>query len=180
MRKRALLTAAIAVASPAYAGGGMPQMDPTWFVNGFVWLFVSFLALYLAVSKRIVPTIASVLATREEAIAGAIREAERARHEAESTRGHATSANNVARAKASELIAKTQAEISAEASESIARLDRDLNKRMANVTAVLEDAVTKAKAGIDAAAEDLAHTMVAKLTAATDESAAPKLKLAKS
>lgn len=182
MRQKAKLTVAALISSPAYAGGGMPQLDPTWFANGFFWLFVSFVVFYLLIARRVVPTIASVLKSREEAITGAIREAERAKHEAESTRGSATSEGNSARAKAAEIIAKAQAEASSDASDALAKLDRDLAARVNHAAAVLEDAVSKAKAGVDAAAADLAQAMVEKLSGAADEDATParKLKLAKS
>lgn len=180
MRRFAALVALTATA-PAYAGGGMPQMDPTWFANGFLWLVVSFALLYIVIARRIVPTISSVLAAREDAIGGAIREAELAKQEAEKTRGSAASEGNNARAKASEIIAKAQGEISREASEATAKLDRELTQRLSHVSAVLEDSVAKAKAGIEAASAELAAAMVARLTQSADgeETNAPKLKLAK-
>lgn len=181
MHKKVILAVALFAVTPAYAAGGMPQMDPTWFTNGFVWLFVSFLVLYLAVARFIVPSIASVLTARDEAIEGAIREAEKTRHEAESARGSGANESNSARASAAEIIAKAQMEASSDASEAVAKIDRDLSQRISHASAVLEDAVAKAKSGIDAAAQEVANAMIQKLSGAAEHSSeAPKLKLAKS
>lgn len=175
---RALLT--MAIASPAFAGAGMPQLDPTWYSNGVFWLVVCFMALYVAVARVIVPSIAQVIETRENAITTAIREAERAKHEAESTQGVAISESHQAFAKASELMAKVQAENSRDAAEAFAKLDRDLKSRADHAAAVIEDAVAKAGKGVNAAALELAEVITAKLLGAAHggEESAPKVKLA--
>lgn len=167
--------------SEAHASS-LPQMDTTWYANQLLWLAISFLTLYVCVSRFIAPTIASILATRESAINDAIREAEAARQQAESTRGTSASATQSARVQAAELIAKAQAKISAEAADALAKLDRDLERRTAGAAAVLEEAVVKANAGIEAAANSLAEAITQKLLSAGDAAQAvdgPKLKLAK-
>lgn len=176
MRQIAQLSAAsmLVASTSAQAGGGMPQMDPTWFANGFLWLGVSFVFLYLMVSHRIVPSIASVLSARELAISGAIAEAQKAKLAAESTSGNVESASHAARVQAAETMAKMQAEISAESAKAIAKLEHDLERKADHAAAVLHDTVRKASAEIDAAAEDLAQSIANKLvaTAANDSVAA--------
>lgn len=179
MRQIVSALALLLIAAPAYAG--MPQLEETqWYANSVLWLVVSFLALYLAVSRNIVPSIATVMHTREEAIDGAIREAERAKAEAESTHGMSASNSHLARAQAAEIIAKAQVEISREQADALHKLDRDLERRASQAAAVLDDAVAKATHNLSQAADDLAQVMVKKLVGAAAPAAAPKLKLAKS
>lgn len=161
-------------------GAGLPQLDATWFGNQLFWLAVSFAILFTFISRFVVPVISGVLATRDDAISGAIREAERAKHEAESTRGSATSESQIARTRAAELMAKVQAENSRDAAEAIAKLDHDLARRASQAAAVLDDAVAKAAADVEASAKSLAATITQKLlgTSIDSEANAPKLKLA--
>ena len=171
---------ALVMAASAAHASSLPQMDSTTFPNQLLWLAVSFVLLFLAVSTLIGPSIAKVLETRENAINDAIREAERAKQQAESTRGNANSESHAARAKAAELMAKAQTENNAEAAEAISKLDHDLVKRASHAQAVLDDAVAKANANIDASVQSLAEAITEKLLGKSTADAAdgPKLKLA--
>jgi F-type H+-transporting ATPase subunit b len=180
--RTALCASAFAFAATAAnaEGAGMPQLDPTWFGNQLFWLAISFALLFVLVSRFVVPSVSGVLASRANAIDGAIREAERAKLEAESTRGSANSENQSARARAAELMAQAQAENSRDAAEALAKLDHDLAKRASHAAAVLEDAVAKAASNIDLSAQSLATTMTETLLgkASSSDANAPKLKLA--
>lgn len=170
---------ALALASSGAQASSLPQMDVTTFPNQLFWLVVSFVVLFIAVSAFIGPSIKGVLATRENAINDAIREAERAKHQAESTRGNANSEAHAARAKAAELMAQAQAANNAEAAEALAKLDHDLERRASHAQAVLEDAVAKANANIEQSIHALAEAITEKLLGSSAlESTGPKLKLA--
>lgn len=179
---RTILLAPLALVATTAHASSLPQMDPTWYPNQLLWLALSFIALYITVARFIAPAIQSVLTTRENAISEAIREAERAKHAAESTRGNVESASNDARHRAAEILAQAQAENSRDATEAAAKLERELARKADNAAALLDEAVKKAATGIDAAVNDLARAMTAKLLAGnvtqpvSDE---PKLKLAK-
>lgn len=182
MKRIAYSVAGLVVAASQSAhASSLPQMDPTWFANQLLWLAISFGALYACVSLFIAPSIKTVLDTRENAINDAIREAERAKQAAESTRNDMGSSSQMARVKAAETMAKAQAENNAESAQAIAKLDHDLARRADQAAAVLEDSMKKAAAGVDEAAKSLAATMAAKLLAhAQLDKPTPKLKLAKS
>jgi F-type H+-transporting ATPase subunit b len=170
----------IAMASQSAYASSLPQMDSTWFANQLFWLAVSFAVLYACVSLVIAPAIKGVLDTRETAISTAIREAELAKHTAESTRSDATSSSQNARMKAAEMMAKAQTENNAEAAQAIAKLDHELNRRASQAAAVIEDAVKKANTGMDDAVKSLAREMTAKLLSPVSiDASEPKLKLAK-
>jgi len=164
---------------PAHAEGEIPQMDQTWYPNQLLWLAISFLLMYILVSTFIAPSIKKVLDTRESAINDAIAEAERAKAEAESTKGTAASESNSARMKAAEIMAAAQAENSKAAADAMAKLDHDLEHKANHAEAVLTDAVVKAQSSVETAAHELAEAMTAALLGNTTARAdAPKLKLA--
>lgn len=170
-------------ASTGAVASSLPQMDRTWYPNQLLWLAISFALLYAGVSLFIAPAIKSVLDTRDAAINDAIREAEIAKREAEVTRGGSESAHHEARVRASDVMAKTIAEISAEASEQIAKLGHDIARRADHAEVVLAEAIAKARAGIDQASEGVAQAMVEHLLSGAEPSASkstPNLKLASS
>ncbi|MFZ4541379.1 MAG: hypothetical protein ACOYNL_06155 [Rickettsiales bacterium] len=171
----------VVAASQSARASSLPQMDPTWYGNQLLWLAISFGVLYAMVSLFIAPSIKAVLSTRENAIDEAIREAERAKSAAESTRSDSSDTSQGARIKAAEIMAKAQAENSADATDAIQKLDNDLARRADQAAAVLADAVKKASSGIEASVQSLAEAMTAQLMSnnAAPEASEPKLKLAK-
>lgn len=167
----------LAASLPAHADS-LPQMDTTWYANELLWLAFSFATIFALVSWFIAPTIKAVIRTRENAIADAIREAERAQAEADSTRGAATSEHESARVKAVELLANAQAEANRAAADAMAKLDHELNRKASQTAAILEEAVARAQSGIDAAAQSLASSIAGSLLNQPAQSDEPKLKLA--
>lgn len=155
-----LLTAA---ASPAFAKSSVPQMDPSSFQNQLAWLAITFVALYLIVSKSVVPKVSEVLSAREATIADAIAKAEAFKQHAEQTKGDFEAGSTTARAKAAELLAKAQADAAAKQAAALTALNATLEAQSAKATAALTKSVAAAKKDLDSAANDLARTMVEKL-----------------
>ena len=60
----------------------MPQFDPTYFAPQLVWLAITFLALYLLMSRLILPRITGILSQREDRIEGNLKRAETLKEEA--------------------------------------------------------------------------------------------------
>jgi F-type H+-transporting ATPase subunit b len=138
-------------------------MDQTWYPNQLFWLAVSFALLYFIVSKLIVPNVSQVLETRDTAIKTAIRAAEHARHEAESTRTDFESATKASRTAAADILSKVQAEASRDAHEAMTKLDHELKKKYDRADLQIADAVTKAQTSMQAATVALAAAMAEKL-----------------
>ena len=64
--------------------GGMPQLNPEFWVSQIFWLIITFGILYLVLSKLILPKIRSNLELRKSQISDNIEAAEKQREESES------------------------------------------------------------------------------------------------
>ena len=162
------------LAAHAALAAAVPQLDRTWYPNQLLWLAVSFGLLYAVVARFITPTIRKVMATREEAIGGAIREAERAKQAAETTRGKFESEGHQARGKAAEFMAQAQAQSSREAAEAMAKLDHEIARKNTLAETRITAARDQALATMGDATAELASVMAAKLLDGGDLKTAAK------
>ena len=67
----------------AAESGGMPQLNPEFWVSQIFWLILTFGILYIALSKLILPKISANLETRKSQILENIDSAEKQRKESE-------------------------------------------------------------------------------------------------
>ena len=63
--------------------GGMPQLNPEFWVSQIVWLIITFGVLYVILSKLILPKISNNIETRKSQILENIENAEKQREESE-------------------------------------------------------------------------------------------------
>lgn len=163
-----VLTGAIALAATnAVAKSSVPQMDPSSFPNQLFWLAITFAALYLVVSKTIVPSVSGVLSARDATIADAIAKAEAFKQHAEQTRGSFEAGNQLARIRAAEMLTKAQLEAAKAHADAMASLNADLDKQSATAAAALKKSVAGASKDMEAASADLARAMAEKLLGGT-------------
>lgn len=91
-------TSVMAASAPGEAK--LPQLDIQTYPSQIFWLVVTFIVLYVLVSKVAVPRISEVLGEREERIAGDLDKAETLKREAEQVRAEYEKALTEARDKA--------------------------------------------------------------------------------
>jgi F-type H+-transporting ATPase subunit b len=145
----------------------MPQFDPTTFAPQLVWLGITFLALYLLMSKLIIPRVSGILAQREDRIDGNLQRAEALKEEAAQVLAAYQKAIADARAQAQSALAKAGADIAA----ATAAREAEFAKKMADQTAAAEAGIRAAKvkalADVRGIAAEVAALMAGKLIGAS-------------
>jgi F-type H+-transporting ATPase subunit b len=144
----------------------MPQFDPTYFAPQIVWLVITFLVLYLLMSKLILPRITGILSQREDRIDGNLQRAEALKEEAAQVLAAYQKAIADARAQAQAALAKAASDIAAET----AVRETEFAKKMADQTAAAEASIRAAKiralADVRGIAGEVAALMANKITGA--------------
>lgn len=95
----------------------MPQLDPEFFGPQLVWLTITFVALYLVLSKLVLPRIGDVLEARQGRIADDLDQAERLRKDSEKVLAEYEDALTEAREEAHTMSQETHAKMAAEAAK---------------------------------------------------------------
>ena len=119
----------------------MPQLDVTTFPSQLIWLAITFVLLYLVLSRVALPRIASVLEERQKRISGDLEKAEELKAEADKVLAEHEAAMAETRAGAHDLIRAAKEEMAAEA----ARRQDELAGRIAADTAEAEGRIDAAR-----------------------------------
>lgn len=155
-----LLTAA---ASPALAAG-LPQLDPSNFAPQIVWLVISFVILYVLMTKVALPRVTRVLEERQTRIEGNIERAEALRTEAQETAEAYDAAIAAARQAAQAVLSEARDRIAADAAARHAELGERLTGEIAAAEARIGQAKRDALAQMQALAVEIAETAAQRLT----------------
>lgn len=146
--------------------GGLPQIsvfEDGTYTNQIAWLLLTFVLLYIVVSRMVVPRVTSVLEEREEKIAGDLDAAERLRAEAEGVREAYEASIADARSKAQQTLADAKDAARADIAKAQADLDAKLAADAAAAEKRIADAKAEALAGLEGIATEVAADLVAKL-----------------
>lgn len=138
----------------------MPQFDPEVFSPQLVWLAITFIALYLLMSRVALPRISEVLEEREHKINDNLRKAERLREDAEAAVASYERKMAEARAKAQEALRQAREQMAAEAAERHAQL----SERLAEEITAGETRIAEARAQAVASVRDIAVDIAASAT----------------
>lgn len=117
-----------------------PPFDPTYFPSQLFWLAISFVVLYIALDRFILPKIKTTIEDRRDRIADDLDAAAQAKADAEAAGKAYEQSLADARAKAHGIAAETRA-----------ALDKEIAKDSASVEAELADKQAAAEASIRAA-----------------------------
>jgi F-type H+-transporting ATPase subunit b len=141
----------------------MPQFDPTYFAPQLVWLGITFLTLYLLMSKLILPRITGILSQREDRIDGNLQRAEALKDEAAQVLAAYQKAIADARAHAQAALAKAASDIAAATAAREAEFAKKMGDQTAAAEASIRAAKTQALADVRGIAGELAALMASKL-----------------
>jgi F-type H+-transporting ATPase subunit b len=145
--------------SPA-GSSAFPPFQTQNFPSQLVWLAISFVLLYVLMSKVALPRIGSIIAERSRRIADDIAAAHRLK--AQSDAAHAAYEKSLAdaRARAQGIASATHAKQAAEAEATNKRLEAELHERLAAAETSIAATRTAAMGNVGAIASDTASAIV--------------------
>jgi F-type H+-transporting ATPase subunit b len=149
----ALMNLAVTAAEEADGGeheasGVFPPFDPTYFASQIFWLLISFGALYLLMSRWVLPRIGGIIEERRDRIADDLDAAQQVSAEAEETRSAYEQALSDARARAHSLAADAKAAMDKEIAAETAEVDAAIAAKSAEAEKALSEARIKALAEV--------------------------------
>jgi F-type H+-transporting ATPase subunit b len=150
----------------------MPQFQPEFFSPQLVWLAITFILLYILMSRVALPRIGQVLEERERRINDNLRKAEMLRQQAEAAVAAYERRMADARAKAQETIHEVRERIAVEAAERHHQLNERLAGEIASGEARIAEARAKAVASVRDMAIEVAAAAAARLIGAPVNEAA--------
>jgi F-type H+-transporting ATPase subunit b len=157
----------------AEGAGAFPPFDASLFPHQIFWFAVSFVALYVLMSRVALPHVASVIAARASAVKSDLDAAAKASAAAETAREAAARGEAEARARARETIEAMRAQAQAEFAAEQAKLDAALAQRIEAAEARIAGMRRDAMAEIATVAASLARDIAARVTGGVVVGAAP-------
>jgi F-type H+-transporting ATPase subunit b len=175
------LTAALVVGASGVAqaaGGGMPQLNPHDFAPQVVWLVITFVVLYLVMSKLAVPAISDTLDRRQAKIQGNLNAAEKASEDTRALVAAYEKRLADAREEARRLHRKQAETDSAAATARLTQLGDKLNARIDEAEQRIAGQRAQVLEGLEDMAHDIAADVYSKLAGQPADAGALKAKIA--
>ncbi|MFN0218744.1 MAG: F0F1 ATP synthase subunit B' [Hyphomicrobium sp.] len=159
----AAAAAAEATAEAGHKSGGLPQLNTHDFVPQLIWLAVTFVALYLILSRVSLPSVGEVIAERRDRINRDLDAAAKLKSDTDKALADYEKALADARSKASGIAKQTRQSLSAETDAERAKVESQLAAKMQEAEARITATKNKALASVSAIAADTATAIVGKL-----------------
>ena len=153
--------------SPSEHGGGFPPFNKETFASQLFWLAICFAALYVMVSKLILPRMSTIIAARRDRIAGDLAEAGRMKDEADGAVAAYEKALADARARAQAIATDTRDKLNATAETNRKDLEAKLHGRLAEAEKSIAATKSAAMANVRGIAHEAATAIVTHLTGMT-------------
>lgn len=150
-------------ATEAEGEGVFPPFDPSGFGGQLFWLTVTFVFLYVVMSRVALPRIGGILETRRTRIEGDLKEAERLRLETDRALAAYETALAEARQNAHAIAEETRSSIKADIDDKRKSVEEELAGRVGQAEARIQETKTAALGNVDAIAADAAQELVARL-----------------
>ena len=151
------------VEHPAGGHGPFPPFDKQTFPSQLLWLTVTFVALYLLMSRIALPRIDSILERRAQRISGDLAEASRLKGLSDAAIAAYEKSLAEARARAQALLNESRQRQAAEAEAARKALDATLNARIAEAESRIAETKSAAMVNVRSIATDAAAAIVERL-----------------
>ncbi len=166
-------------AGEAAEGGSLPQMDVSTFPSQIFWLAVTFGALYLIMSRMVLPRVGAAIEERRDRIADDLDRAAESKRLAEEAEAAYNRALADARAKSQAIAAETREEVNAEIATLQKSAEQSLAARAAEAEAKIAAMKGAAAAKVREAAADTTRAIVETLIQETPAETAVEAAIAK-
>jgi F-type H+-transporting ATPase subunit b len=143
--------------------GVFPPFDSQTYPSQLLWLTLTFVALYLLMSRIALPRIAAILEERRKHYDDHLKEAQRLKGEAETTMAAHDEALAEARIRAQTLANEGRAKAAADAETQRKEADAKLEMRVAEAEKAIAAARSAAMANVHGIAEEAARAIVERL-----------------
>jgi F-type H+-transporting ATPase subunit b len=151
------------VEHPAGGHGPFPPFDKQTFPSQLLWLTLTFVALYLLMSRIALPRIDSILERRAQRISGDLAEASRLKGLSDAAIAAYEKSLAEARARAQALLNDSRQKQAAEAEAARKALDATLNARITEAESRIAETKSAAMVNVRSIATDAAAAIVERL-----------------
>jgi F-type H+-transporting ATPase subunit b len=151
------------VEHPAGGHGPFPPFDKQTFPSQLLWLTLTFVALYLLMSRIALPRIDSILERRAQRISGDLAEASRLKGLSDAAIAAYEKSLAEARARAQALLNDSRQQQAAEAEAARKALDATLNARIAEAESRIAETKSAAMVNVRGIATEAAAAIVERL-----------------
>jgi F-type H+-transporting ATPase subunit b len=138
----------------------MPQLNPEFFGPQLVWLTITFVALYLVLSKLVLPRITDVLEARQNRIADDLDQAEQLRKDSEKVLAEYEASLAEARDKAHALSLETHAKVATDSERRKAELESRLEAQAQEANIRIQAAKSAALANVREVSAETAQAAI--------------------
>jgi F-type H+-transporting ATPase subunit b len=145
---------------------GFPPFQKDTFASQLVWLALTFVLLYLLISRIAVPRIGGIFDERSKRIEGDLAAAQRLKGDSEAALAAYEKSLADARNRAQTIAGETRDKLNAEAEERRKALEADLNTKLAAAETQIAKTKSDAMANVRGIAVDTAAAIVERLTGA--------------
>lgn len=150
-------------------GGAFPPFDPSTFPSQLVSLVITFVALYLILSRIALPRVGTVIDARQHKIEGDLAEAQKLKDESETALKAYESELAGARSRAQAIGAETREKLTAASEAERKVLEDKLAVRLADAEKTIAATRTTAMSNVRGIAADAASAIVQRLTGAAPD-----------
>lgn len=154
------------VADAAHGRGPFPPFQSETFASQLLWLALSFVALYLLMSRLALPRLGAIIEARRARIEGDLGEAQRLRTESEAVINAYEKSLSEARGRAQSIANTTRERLVGESEASRKALEAKLNAHLADAEAQISQTKAAAMSNVRDVAVDSASAIVERLVGA--------------